>query len=115
MVVVGYNTNMIVLTEKATPKVAQLITEEDEAGLFLRVGVRPGGCSGFSYEMYFDSELADDDVQQAFGDVKVVTDTASAGLLDGASLDYHDGLGESGFKITNQKAQKTCGCGQSFC
>ena len=71
---------MIVLTDKATTKVAQLITEEDETGLFLRVGVRPGGCSGFSYEMYFDSELADDDVQQAFGDVKVVTDTASAGL-----------------------------------
>ena len=59
MVVVGYNTNMIVLTDKATTKVAQLITEEEDTGLFLRVGVRPGGCSGFSYDMYFDSDLAD--------------------------------------------------------
>ena len=110
-----YDSSMIVLTDKATTKVAQLLTEEEETGLFLRVGVRPGGCSGFSYEMFFDSELDDGDVQQAFGDVKVVSDSASAGLLDGASLDFHDGLGESGIKITNQKAQKTCGCGQSFC
>ena len=106
---------MIVLTDKATTKVAQLLTEEEESGLFLRVGVRAGGCAGFSYEMFFDSDLDDSDVQQTYGSVKVVADSASAGLLDGASLDYHDGLGESGFKITNQKAQKSCGCGQSFC
>jgi len=109
-----YTISMIALTDKATTKVAQLLTEE-EAGLFLRVGVRAGGCAGFSYEMFFDSELDDSDVQQTYGSVKVVADSASAGLLDGANLDYHDGLGESGFKITNQKAQKSCGCGQSFC
>ena len=110
-----YDSSMITLTDKATAKVAQLITEEEETGLFLRVGVRSGGCAGFSYEMFFDTELDQSDVQRTFGDVKVVADNSSAGLLDGASLDYHDGLGESGFKITNNKAQKSCGCGQSFC
>ena len=106
---------MIVLTDTASSKVAELLAQEGDEGLVLRVGVRPGGCAGMNYEMYFDSAIADDDVQKTFGDVNVVADAASAGLLDGAKLDYYDGLGESGFKITNQKAQKTCGCGQSFC
>jgi len=106
---------MIVLTDIASSKVAELLAQEGDEGLVLRVGVRPGGCAGMNYEMYFDSAIADDDVQKTFGDVNVVADATSAGLLDGAKLDYYDGLGESGFKITNQKAQKTCGCGQSFC
>ena len=106
---------MIVLTDTASSKVAELLAQEGDEEVVLRVGVRPGGCAGMNYEMYFDSAIADDDVQKTFGDVHVVADATSAGLLDGAKLDYYDGLGESGFKITNQKAQKTCGCGQSFC
>jgi iron-sulfur cluster assembly protein/iron-sulfur cluster insertion protein len=105
---------VITLTDTATTKVRQLIDAEGEAGLALRVAVRPGGCSGFSYEMFFDTDIADDDLKTAYGDVQVVVDPSSAQLLEGATLDYKDGLEQSGFAITNPNAQRTCGCGQSF-
>jgi iron-sulfur cluster assembly protein/iron-sulfur cluster insertion protein len=107
---------MIVLTDTATTKVRELLDAEDQPELSLRVAVRPGGCSGYSYEMFFDSERADDDIEALYGDgaVRVVVDPASAQLLDGASLDYKDGLQGAGFTINNPNAQRTCGCGQSF-
>jgi iron-sulfur cluster assembly protein/iron-sulfur cluster insertion protein len=64
--------------------------------------------------MYFDTDRADDDIEQAFGDVRLVVDPSSAQLLEGATLDYKDGLNEAGFSINNPNAQRTCGCGQSF-
>ncbi len=91
-----------------------LIDAEGEEGLALRVAVRPGGCSGFSYEMFFDSDVSTDDVTADFGGVRVVVDPSSAQLLDGATLDYKDGLQQAGFSIDNPNAQRTCGCGQSF-
>ncbi len=106
---------MISLTDAAATKVSELINAEDEAGLALRVAVRPGGCSGFSYEMYFDSDFADDDRTHTFGEVQVVVDASSASLLEGATLDYADGLQQAGFSIDNPNAQRSCGCGQSFC
>ena len=76
--------------------------------------MRPGGCSGFSYEMFFDTDVAGDDITADYGGVKVVVDPSSAQLLDGATLDYKDGLQQAGFAIDNPNAQRTCGCGQSF-
>jgi iron-sulfur cluster assembly accessory protein len=107
---------MIVLTETATSKVQELLAAEDQPELSLRVAVRPGGCSGLSYEMFFDSERAADDIEASYaeGAVRVVVDPASAEYLDGASLDYKDGLQGAGFTINNPNAQRTCGCGQSF-
>ncbi len=105
---------MIVLTENATTKVKELLEAEAQPDLFLRVAVRPGGCSGLSYEMFFDSERAADDVEATYGDVKVVVDHASSQYLQGASLDYKDGLQGAGFTINNPNATRTCGCGQSF-
>ena len=105
---------MITVTDSAAGKVKDLIDQEGDDSLALRVAVRPGGCSGFSYEMFFDSERADDDVLQSYGDIEVVVDPASAQLLTGATLDYKDGLDQSGFSITNPNASRTCGCGQSF-
>ena len=105
---------MIALTDKATAKVKELMDAEGVDELALRVAVRPGGCSGFSYDMFFDSEIADDDLQSTYGAVKVVVDPTSAQLLNGATLDYKDGLQSSGFAINNPNAQRTCGCGQSF-
>ena len=108
---------MITLTNSATSKVRQLLDAEGAEDLALRVAVRPGGCSGFSYEMFFDGDIGSDDAQVEFGDaeaVKVVVDPASAQLLEGATLDYKDGLDESGFAITNPNATRTCGCGDSF-
>ena len=105
---------MIALTENATTKVKELLEAEAQPDLFLRVAVRPGGCSGLSYEMFFDSERATDDVETTYGDVKVVVDPASSEYLQGASLDYKDGLQGAGFTINNPNATRTCGCGQSF-
>ncbi len=105
---------MITLSETATTKVKELIQAEGNDELALRVAVRPGGCSGFSYEMFFDTDIAPDDVTVAYGDVKVVVDPSSAQLLTGATLDYKDGLQQAGFAINNPNAQRTCGCGQSF-
>ncbi len=106
---------MITLSDSATVKVKELLEAEGTEELALRVAVRPGGCSGFSYEMFFDGDLGADDQQAAFGDgVRVVVDQQSAQLLEGATLDYKDGLEQSGFAITNPNATRTCGCGQSF-
>ncbi len=105
---------MITLTEDAALKVKELIAAEGNEALALRVAVRPGGCSGFSYDMYFDTDIAPDDITAEAGGVKVVIDQASAPFLTGASLDYKDGLQGAGFAINNPNATRSCGCGQSF-
>ena len=105
---------VISLTDGAAAKVAALLEEEGNTDLHLRVAVRPGGCSGYSYEMFFDSELFDDDVRIVSNGVKVVVDPASAALLQGSTLEYKDGLQGAGFSINNPNATRTCGCGQSF-
>ncbi len=105
---------MITLTPTAATKVKTLLEAEGEPGLALRVAVRPGGCSGFSYEMFFDSDVASEDQTADFDGVRVVVDPSSATLLTGATLDYKDGLQQTGFAIDNPNAQRTCGCGQSF-
>ena len=69
---------MITLTDTAADKVQQLIAAEGDDALALRVAVRPGGCSGFSYEMFFDSETDAEDVSEAYGAIKVVSDPSSA-------------------------------------
>ena len=105
---------MITLTDQAAVKVKELLDAEGEPDLALRVAVRPGGCSGFQYEMYFDGDVAADDNLETFGNVKVLVDPASAQLLAGATLDYKNGLQDAGFHITNPNASRSCGCGQSF-
>ena len=105
---------MIALTDNAASKVAELISAEGDESLALRVAVRPGGCSGFSYEMFFDSDQADDDLVTEKSGVRVVVDPSSAQLLTGATLDYKDGLQQAGCSIDNPNATKSCGCGQSF-
>jgi iron-sulfur cluster assembly accessory protein len=103
------------LTDAAVAKVSELIAAEDTTDpLVLRVAVRPGGCSGYSYEMFFDTEVADDDLRTDHGNVTVVIDPASQQLLKGATLDYKDGLQGAGFHVTNPNAERSCGCGQSF-
>ena len=106
---------MITLTDTAATKVKELLEAEGATDLALRVAVRPGGCSGLSYEMFFDGDIAaDDETTTYLEDVKVVVDPQSSQLLEGATLDYKDGLNQAGFSITNPNATRTCGCGQSF-
>ena len=105
---------MITVTDSAASKVKSLIEAEGDDALALRVAVRPGGCSGFSYEMFFDSDIASDDIATDVSGVRVVVDPASADLLKGAILDFKDGLQGAGFAIENPNATRSCGCGQSF-
>jgi iron-sulfur cluster assembly protein/iron-sulfur cluster insertion protein len=102
------------LTDAAATKVKQLLDAEGDPSLALRVAVRPGGCSGYSYEMFFDADVASDDTVSELGGVKVVIDAASAPLLGGATLDYKDTLQGAGFHVSNPNATRSCGCGQSF-
>jgi iron-sulfur cluster assembly protein/iron-sulfur cluster insertion protein len=111
---VAVDTEIISLTETAASKVKELLAAEGNDELALRVAVRPGGCSGYSYEMFFDSDVAADDMKTDFGGVRVIVDPASAQLLQGATLDFKDGLQGAGFSINNPNAQRSCGCGQSF-
>jgi len=112
---IGRRPGPVTLTDGAVRKVAELLAEEPGSeSLALRVAVRPGGCSGYSYDMFFDAEVAEDDVVRSFEAVKVVVDPESAELLKGATLDYRDGLQGAGFHITNPNASRTCGCGSSF-
>lgn len=103
---------MFTMTEPAAAKVKELLAVEEDTSLRLRVAVRPGGCSGFSYEMFFDCDVTSEDSVLEIHGAPVVVDAASAQLLDSATLEYRDGLQDAGFKMTNPAA--TCGCGQSF-
>jgi iron-sulfur cluster assembly protein/iron-sulfur cluster insertion protein len=102
------------VTDIAVEKIGELIAAEGEAGLALRMAVRPGGCSGFSYEMFFDSEIDDSDIVEDYGSVKVVVDPQSAEMVKGSTLDYKDGLMGAGFHIENPNVTRSCGCGNSF-
>lgn len=109
-----------IVTPQAIEKLADLISK-DSADLLLVVGVRPGGCSGFSYEMYFEdrssaelSGYAVTDHEATSAIVSVAVDGSSSLLLEGATLSYEDTLQKSGFSIDNPNVQRTCGCGQSF-
>lgn len=104
----------IKLTDSAVEKVKDLLEAEGNEDLFLRVAVRPGGCSGLSYEMFFDSDQAAEDLVAEFDGVRVVVDPASNEHVRGSSLDYKDTLQGAGFHVTNPNAERTCGCGESF-
>lgn len=104
----------VTLTPSAVDKIRQLLVAEDDPSLALRMAVRAGGCSGFSYEMYFDSEVGPEDTVEKFGGVGVVVDNQSVNLLRGSVLDYKDGLMDAGFAINNPNVSRSCGCGNSF-
>ena len=114
MVSIGSQQRAVTLTPSAVSKVRELIAAEGEQGVVLRMGVRPGGCSGFSYEMFFDREVQGDDIVESFDDVQVVVDAQSVELIRGAQLDYTEGLQGAGFAISNPNVTRSCGCGNSF-
>jgi iron-sulfur cluster insertion protein len=102
------------ITEAATVKIADLLAEENNPKLKVRMFVQGGGCSGFSYGFTFDEEKNEDDWEFEAGQSSVLIDAMSANYVDGAEIDYHEDLYESKFKITNPSAVSTCGCGSSF-
>ena len=106
---------MIQLTENAAKKITALKVEDSAASdAFLRVKVKRGGCSGFSYKMEFDTALTEKDKSFEMAGAKVVVDDQSLLYLIGMVLDYEGGLNGKGFVFQNPNATKTCGCGASF-
>jgi iron-sulfur cluster insertion protein len=104
----------LVFTESAAEKVRQLIVEEGNDNLKLRVFVQGGGCSGFQYGFTFDEEVADDDTTMTRNGVTLLIDAMSYQYLVGAEIDYKDDLDGAQFVIKNPNATTTCGCGSSF-
>ncbi len=101
------------LTEAAAKKVSELMKAQNKT-CFLRFGVNPGGCSGFTYNLEFiESPGADDITLEQYG-VKVAISRKSMEKVSGAQIDFVDSLQGSGFKITNPQAKSGCGCGKSF-
>lgn len=101
-------------TDNAASKVSELIAEENNPDLKLRVYVTGGGCSGFQYGFTFDEEVNEDDTQVIKNGVTVLVDSMSIQYLSGAEIDYKDDLSGSQFVIRNPNASTTCGCGSSF-
>jgi iron-sulfur cluster insertion protein len=105
---------MLEFTPQAAAKVAELIVEEGNPELKLRLYVTGGGCSGFSYGFAFDDAIAEDDTLTVTAGVSLVVDAMSLQYVTGARVDFEDGLEGSRFVIHNPNAQTTCGCGSSF-
>ncbi len=104
----------LLFTDAAAVKVKELIEEEENNALMLRVFISGGGCSGFQYGFTFDEDLTDGDTVVENEGVKLLIDPMSIQYLMGAEIDYSEGLEGAQFVIRNPNAQTTCGCGSSF-
>lgn len=104
----------IIFTESAANKVRQLIIEEGNDALKLRVFVSGGGCSGFQYGFTFDEQVNDDDMVMEKKGVQLLVDAMSFQYLTGAEIDYQEDIQGAQFVIKNPGASSTCGCGSSF-
>ena len=104
----------LVFTTAAAGKVAELIREEGNAALKLRVYISGGGCSGFQYALMFDEEQAEDDLAVRTDGVTLLVDPLSLQYLMGAEVDYSESLHGAQFSVRNPNAKTTCGCGSSF-
>lgn len=104
---------MVTLTDSAAEKLREMIEDRDADENALRIYVKPGGCTGFSYGMALDHENPEDNVYDIKG-VRVVVDKSSLELIQGSEVDFVDDFDGQGFRIMNPNATSTCGCGSSF-
>ncbi|MEB3100478.1 HesB/IscA family protein [Ferviditalea candida] len=105
---------MIAISENASDKIKEMLAEQEIPGLFLRLGVAAGGCSGFSYNMGFDDERKESDREMEINGLKVVIEEESLRFLKGVEIDFQESAMGGGFTIHNPNAVATCGCGSSF-
>ncbi len=105
---------MINISQSATKKIKEIIDEEDNPDLKLRIFVQGGGCSGFQYGFTLDEVINEDDLEFKSGDISVVVDAMSMQYLNEAEIDYEKSMLGSEFKIKNPNVKATCGCGSSF-
>ena len=106
-------TSLITITPTASTKVSELLKQENDPSLALRIFVAGGGCSGLQYGMTLDEEQEGDTVISQ-GDIKVLVDEMSLGYISGSEVDYVDSLMGAGFTVNNPNAVSSCGCGHSF-
>jgi iron-sulfur cluster insertion protein len=104
----------ITITDSAQSKIQDILAEENNPKLKLRMFVQGGGCSGFNYGFMLDDEQSEDDFEIPSGSSSVLVDAMSAQYLQGATVDYEETIMGSSFKIQNPQAVSTCGCGSSF-
>ena len=102
------------LDESAIAKVRDILAEENNPDLKLRVFVQGGGCAGFSYGFTLDEDQTDDDFEQVYDNVKILVDSMSWQYVQGATIRYKEDLMGASFTIDNPNASSTCGCGSSF-
>ena len=107
-------TSALKISDAAAGKIAELILEDGNPALALRVYVTGGGCAGMQYGFSFDETVADDDLRIEHGGVTLLVDSVSLQYLHGAAIDFEDGLAGARFVIHNPNASTSCGCGQSF-
>jgi iron-sulfur cluster insertion protein len=105
---------MITITENASTKIADILAEENNPKIKLRMFVQGGGCSGMQYGFTLDEEQNEDDWEITAGSTLVLVDSMSMQYVENATVDYIDDLQGSRFSIKNPDAQTTCGCGSSF-
>ncbi len=105
----------VLLTSSAAAKVKELVASESDGEMALRLGVKRSGCSGYAYDMFFDSVIDPTDIVSETDGVKVVVDAESVSMVTGATVDFKDdGLSGAGFAIENPNVSGSCGCGKSF-
>ena len=104
----------LALTDKAKVQVKKILEDQKLENVFLRMGVKGGGCSGLSYSLEFDSELGKHDKKFDLDGVTVVCDAKSYLYLNGTTLDFKEEMMNRGFVFNNPNATHTCGCGSSF-
>jgi iron-sulfur cluster assembly accessory protein len=107
-------TQSVTLTQPAADAVRDVMTKQNLQGYALRLFISGGGCSGYQYGLAFDSNIRTDDMVIETDGIIMIIDEVSIKYLEGATVDYVEGMTASGFKIINPNAASTCGCGQSF-
>ena len=105
---------MITLSESAVARVQDILAEENQPDLKLRVFVQGGGCSGMQYGFTLDQDIGEDDWTLDIGGVQILVDSMSGQYLHGAEIDFKDDVMGASFVINNPQAQTSCGCGSSF-
>lgn len=106
--------NKVIITDSAVKKINNLLSEEEDKNLNLRMFIQGGGCSGLQYGFTFDNLINEDDVVIEKNNLKILVDYFSVQYLEGAEIDFVDGLEGTQFVIKNPNAKTTCGCGSSF-
>jgi iron-sulfur cluster insertion protein len=105
---------VIAITKEATAKISDVIAEENNQNLKLRLYVQGGGCSGFQYGFLLEEQVNEDDMEFKSDSITLIVDCMSYQYLEGSTVDYKDELYGSSFTIKNPNAETTCGCGSSF-